>query len=106
MEGWRDPSEALAAYERWLVGLPLAERTRREYARWVRLFCAWLADGADTRAIGADPLRDPRARDYAARDFKRYVKLERLSSRVRASMGPIRGADRQPQDDPRERDDS
>lgn len=28
-------------------------------------------------ALGADPLRDPRARDYAARDFKRYVKLER-----------------------------
>lgn len=77
IEGWRDPSEALAAYERWLAGLPLAERTRREYARWVRLFCAWLADGADERALGADPLRDPRARDYAARDFKRHVKLER-----------------------------
>jgi integrase/recombinase XerC len=77
IEGWRDPSQAVAAYERWLAGLPLAERTRREYARWVRLFCAWLADGADERALGADPLRDPRARDYAARDFKRHVKLER-----------------------------
>lgn len=77
MEGWRDPGEALAAYERWLAGLPLAERTRGEYARWVRLFCAWLADGADVRALGADPLCDPRARDYAARDFKRHVKLER-----------------------------
>jgi hypothetical protein len=31
-DGWRDPAEALAGYERWLVGLPLSERTRREYA--------------------------------------------------------------------------
>jgi hypothetical protein len=54
MDDWRNPGEALANYERWLAGLPLAERTRREYARWVRLFCAWLADGADVRALGAD----------------------------------------------------
>jgi site-specific recombinase XerD len=75
-DGWRDPAEALAGYERWLVGLPLAERTRREYARWVRLFCGWLRDGIDERAVGADPLADPRARDYAARDFKRFLKSE------------------------------
>jgi site-specific recombinase XerD len=73
----RDPSEALAGYERWLSGLPLADRTRREYLRWVRVFCAWLVDGLDVRAVGADPLVDRRARDYAARDFKRYLKLER-----------------------------
>ncbi len=77
MEGWLGPSEALAAYERWLTGLPLADRTRRECARWVRVFCAWLVHGADVRAVGADPLVDARARDYAARDFKRYLKLER-----------------------------
>jgi integrase len=76
-EAWRDPSEALAGYERWLAGLPLAERTRREYLRWVRVFCGWLADGLDAQAVGADPLLDRRARDYAARDFKRYLKLER-----------------------------
>jgi site-specific recombinase XerD len=74
---WRDPSEALAGYERWLSGLPLAERTRREYLRWVRLFCGWLTDGVDAQAVGADPLMDRRARDYAARDFKRFLKLER-----------------------------
>jgi site-specific recombinase XerD len=76
-DGWRDPSEVPVSYERWLRGLPLAERTRREYARWVRLFCTWLVDGADARALGADPLSDPRARDYAARDFKRHLKAER-----------------------------
>jgi len=77
-DGWRDPAEALAGYERWLLGLPLSERTRREYARWVRQFCGWLRDGIDERAVGADPLTDPRARDYAARDFKRFLKSERM----------------------------
>jgi integrase len=76
-DAWRNPSEALAGYERWLAGLPLAERTRREYLRWVRVFCGWLADGIDARAVGADPLVDRRARDYAARDFKRFLKRER-----------------------------
>ena len=76
-EEWRDPFEALAGYERWLSGLPLAERTRREYLRWVRVFCGWLTDGLDRQAVGADPLVDRRARDYAARDFKRFLKLER-----------------------------
>jgi len=78
VDGWRDPAEALAAYEQWLVGLPLSNRTRREYTRWVRLYCGWLRDGIDERAVGADPLGDPRARDYATRDFKRFLKSERM----------------------------
>ncbi len=78
VEKWRDPAEALAAYERWLVGLPPSKRARREYTRWVRLYCGWLRDGIDERAVGADPLGDPRARDYATRDFKRFLKSERM----------------------------
>ncbi len=31
----------------------------------------------DERALGADPLADLAARDYAARDFKRFLKSER-----------------------------
>jgi integrase/recombinase XerC len=77
MDGWRDPLQALQAYETWLVRQPLSPRTRGEYVRWVRLFCGWLADGADERALGADPLADLAARDYAARDFKRFLKSER-----------------------------
>jgi integrase/recombinase XerC len=41
------------------------------------MFCGWLVDGADERALGADPLADLAARDYAARDFKRFLKSER-----------------------------
>ncbi len=33
-----------ALFEHWLAGRPLAERSRREYTRNVRAFCAWLAD--------------------------------------------------------------
>lgn len=43
----------------------------------MRLFCGWLRDGADEQALGADPLADLAARDYAARDFKRFLKSER-----------------------------
>jgi hypothetical protein len=50
VDGWRDPGEALAGYERWLVGLPLSERTRRKYSRWVGRYCGWLRDGIDERA--------------------------------------------------------
>ncbi len=77
MDGWRDPLQALQAYETWLGRQPLSARTRGEYLRWVRLFCAWLRDGADEQALGADPLTDLAARDYAARDFKRFLKVER-----------------------------
>ncbi len=41
------------------------------------MFCGWLGDGADEQALGADPLVDLAARDYAARDFKRFLKSER-----------------------------
>ncbi len=58
MDGWRDPLQALQAYETWLARQPLSPRTRGEYLRWVRLFCGWLRDEADEQALGADPLAD------------------------------------------------
>ncbi|MGO9900686.1 MAG: hypothetical protein ACLP0J_13570 [Solirubrobacteraceae bacterium] len=105
VDGWRDPGEALAGYERWLMGLPLSERTRREYARWVRLFCGWLRDGIDARAVGADPLGDPRARDYAARDFKRFLKSERMlgPASVNLALASVDQSLPAPGDGPRER---
>jgi site-specific recombinase XerC len=66
--------ELVERYAVWLERQPLSERTRREYARQVAGFVEWLA--ADP-ARGADALADPFARDYAVRDFKRHLKLER-----------------------------
>jgi integrase/recombinase XerC len=70
------PEQALRRYEQWLSSQPLAERSKREYLRNVRVFCAWLAE-ADDGGWGGDPLSDRLARDYAARDFKRFLKVER-----------------------------
>ncbi|MCA1678935.1 MAG: tyrosine-type recombinase/integrase [Actinobacteria bacterium] len=64
---------ALGRYLEDLAGQPLAVRTRQSYAAHVSTYIAWLAERAD--ADGA--LREPRARDFAARDFKRHLKLER-----------------------------
>jgi integrase/recombinase XerC len=69
-----------ALFERWLAGRPLAERSRREYARNVRVFCAWLADTPDRAGWQGDPLTDPLARDHAARDFRRYLQVERRAA--------------------------
>jgi site-specific recombinase XerD len=80
MGGWIDPGEAATGFARWLAGQPLAERSRREYARNVRAFCDWLAVSADRDGWGADPLADPLARDHAARDYKRWLKVERRAA--------------------------
>ena len=73
-------------FERWLAGRPMAERSRREYARHVRAYCAWLAE---TR----DPLADPLARDHAARDFRRYLQVERraAASTVNLALASLDG---------------
>jgi integrase/recombinase XerC len=64
---------ALGRYLEDLAGQPLAARTREAYGAKVSAYIDWLAGlpGAE----GA--LREPRARDFAARDFKRHLKLER-----------------------------
>ena len=59
-------AEVPALFERWLAGRPLAERSRREYARNVRVYCAWLAETPDRDGWQSDPLTDPLARDHAA----------------------------------------
>jgi len=69
-----------ALFERWLAGRPLAERSRREYARNVRAYCAWLVDTPDRAGWQGDPLTDPLARDHAARDFRRYLQVERRAA--------------------------
>lgn len=64
------------ALTRYLVELgraPLAVRTRQAYAAHVRVYAGWLAERKGCTAA----LREPRARDLAARDFKRMLKVER-----------------------------
>lgn len=59
-----------AEYVAWLESQPLAVRTREAYAAVIVAFAGWL-DGHDGGLDG------PRARDLAARDYKRFLKVER-----------------------------
>jgi len=70
------PAEVHAALERYvadLAGAPLAARTREAYEAHVRAYGVWLA----AREGAGAALELPRARDHAARDFKRFLKVER-----------------------------
>ncbi|MGO9788646.1 MAG: tyrosine-type recombinase/integrase [Solirubrobacteraceae bacterium] len=52
---------------------PLAQRTKDAYGQHVGAYGSWLAERSDR----AKAIADPRARDYAARDFKRHLKVDR-----------------------------
>ena len=73
-------AEVPQLFEHWLAGRPLADRSRREYARNVRAYCAWLAVTPDRDGWQGDPLTDPLARDHAARDFRRFLQVERRAA--------------------------
>ena len=72
----RGDSAVAAAVKRCLRELeraPLAPRTKHAYSQHIVAYGAWLADRRD----GAKAIADPKARDYAARDFKRHLKVDR-----------------------------
>jgi site-specific recombinase XerC len=58
---------------RELERAPLAPRTKDAYGQHIAAYGAWLAGRRD----GAKALIDPKSRDYAARDFKRHLKVDR-----------------------------
>ena len=64
--------DAVARYVEDLQRAPLATRTRDAYASHVGAYGRWLTG----RPEAAAALVEPRARDHAARDFKRHLKLE------------------------------
>jgi integrase/recombinase XerC len=67
-----DVADAVARHVEDLQQAPLAPRTREAYASHVASYGRWLTGRADAAAA----LAEPRARDQAARDFKRHLKLE------------------------------
>jgi site-specific recombinase XerC len=64
--------DAVERYVEDLQRAPLATRTRDAYAGHVGAYGRWLTG----RPEAAAALVEPRARDHAARDFKRHLKLE------------------------------
>jgi len=70
----RDSPTVLAEYTAWLAQQPLSTRTREAYLAAVTAFIAWL----DRREEGPGAaLVAPRARDLAAREYKRHMKVDR-----------------------------
>jgi site-specific recombinase XerD len=70
----RDTAAVLADYAAWLAEQPLSARTREAYLAAVTAFVAWL----DQREAGpGEALGAPRARDLAARGYKRHMKVDR-----------------------------
>jgi hypothetical protein len=67
MQELGDVATARTAFARWLERQPLAERTKNEYRRNVRIFLGWLAAAGDD-GWDADPLSDRLVREHAARD--------------------------------------
>ena len=60
---------ALADYQRALRAAPLAAETRRTYYSKVRGYLTWLA----AANADGDPLTQPRARDWAVRDYRTHL---------------------------------
>jgi site-specific recombinase XerD len=71
--GAREVRSAVARYLRDLERAPLADRTREAYGQHVGAYGAWLGGRREPELA----VREPRARDHAARDFKRHLKVER-----------------------------
>lgn len=65
-----DVDTVLDGYDGWLTRQPLAARTREAYLAQARDFVTWLAGSEH----GAPALADADVRDWAVRDYKRYVK--------------------------------
>src|SRR4051812_1352399 len=65
--------QTLTAYNEWLDQQPLAAKTRVAYRFQVHQYAAYLAQ----RPSIDDSLYTPFARDYAIRDYKTYLKIER-----------------------------
>ncbi|MFI0372611.1 tyrosine-type recombinase/integrase [Actinomadura sp. 1N219] len=64
-----------AEYERDITspGGPLESGTVRVYISRVRQYLAWLAAALADGTVAGDPLTDPAARDWAARDYRTHL---------------------------------
>ena len=68
-----DAGAVVGKYRSWLRRQPLAERSREAYLAQVSGFVSWLAGSEH----GGQALWEPSVRDWAVRDYKRYLKKSR-----------------------------
>lgn len=82
------PARYTAVFDGYVAALeraPLDADTRRAYASRVRSYLAWLDSAGIT---DPDPLTDPHGRDFAARDYRTWLKVvgKRAASTVNAHL--------------------
>jgi hypothetical protein len=68
-----DLAALLDSYIAELADTTLAAETRRTYISRVRQYLAWLATTHRRHRSDADPLSSPKARDFAVRDYRRWL---------------------------------
>ena len=68
-----DLTALLAGYAAELAGTTLSAETCRTYISRVRQYLAWLAATHRRRPGDQDPLASPKARDFAVRDYRRWL---------------------------------
>ncbi len=72
------PAAMMAVFDAYVTDIdrpssPLDADTIRVYISRVRQYLVWLADTLDAGGVDGDPLADPTARDWAARDYRTYL---------------------------------
>jgi integrase/recombinase XerC len=79
--------DIVTAYAAHLARSPLRGQTPRTYLSAARVYLAWLADGEHD----GQPLDDPAARDWAARDYRTYLVTvaKRAPSTVNKAMAAL-----------------
>ncbi len=68
-----DLTALLAGYAAELADTTLSAETCRTYISRVRQYLAWLAATHRRRPGDQDPLASPKARDFAVRDYRRWL---------------------------------
>jgi len=66
-------AQIIEDYAAALDDAPLSVESRRTYLSRVRMYLAWLAEHRPTPATTGDPITSPSARDWAVRDYRRWL---------------------------------
>lgn len=74
-------------YAAWIATTGLADRSRHTYTERVDDFLVWLAASGDDQHTAA--LVEPRARDWAVRDYRRHLLTERTVAESTARLALV-----------------
>lgn len=72
--------DTLVDYSTALDGSPLSSSTRAKYRQKIAAYLDWLVDQARTGRLRGDPLTQASPRDWAVRDYRRHLKVDRKAA--------------------------